>query len=198
MGRLGSRLPIYPPARDIDLRNRYTIINFPIFLRQRTGEYVAPSSQLGTPSTYADVPADTLYATYLLIPQRARLDGLWMNVVGAGAAGARIRMGIYADDGNLYPGRLLLDAGEVSAETTGGKTLSIDLVLNPGIYWFVFVTNDPTIDLRYFFYIPVLEASTWSGWSVVYAYAALPSTYPAGGGVSRSFEFRYRMAEWLR
>ena len=127
-----------------------------------------------------------------LITGRATLDRIAINVTAA-AAGL-IRLGIYADDGNLYPSSLILDAGEVSTGTTGVKTLTINQTLAPGLYWLAF-NNNATPTLRYLTTTSILPAwgtdSTLpdivgTSWSISYAYAPLPASFPSGAAVLTS------------
>src|SRR5262245_18042408 len=57
--------------------------------------------------------------------------GIIVNRIGiqvtAGAAGALVRLGIYADSGFGYPGTLLADGGQVDASTNGAKEATISL-----------------------------------------------------------------------
>ena len=70
---------------------------------------------------------------------------LAINVTTAGGGSAVFRMGIYAADKyNGRPGSLVVDAGTVSATTTGRKDLSFTQSLQPGIYYVAWVAQDWT------------------------------------------------------
>lgn len=72
------------------------------------------------------------------------IDKLGLSVTTAVAA-STVRMGIYADAGNGYPGALILDGGTVDSSTTGAKTLSITrTTLPPGTYWLAYVLQGAT------------------------------------------------------
>jgi hypothetical protein len=63
------------------------------------------------------------------------IDRLGCEVTTAGNAGSVGRLGVYADNGNLYPGTLLLDAGTVAADSTGIKEVTVSLVIPVGVVW---------------------------------------------------------------
>ena len=108
--------------------------------------------------------------------------------------GKNARMGVYADDGSLYPGRRLLDAGEVSIGTTGLKKLSVDESLPRGLVWLALHAN-PTSQVTVVFtaYKASVDKGAWVilgqdpsllipyvGWRVSSTYGPLPAVYPAG------------------
>jgi hypothetical protein len=64
-----------------------------------------------------------------------RFDQLGIEVTTAAAAGGVIRLGIYADNGQGFPGLLLLDAGLVPSTAAGLVTVTIYQLLPPGLYW---------------------------------------------------------------
>ena len=57
------------------------------------------------------------------------------EVTGAFGAGGVVRMGIYNSDSAGLPTTVLLDAGTVSATTTGFKTITISQSLSAGLYF---------------------------------------------------------------
>ena len=67
------------------------------------------------------------------VPVSQIFDRIAINVTTLAAGNARL--GIYADNGTVYPGVLILDAGVVTTGTTGIRALTIGLTLNPGLYW---------------------------------------------------------------
>jgi hypothetical protein len=62
------------------------------------------------------------------------LTALGVDVATAGSTGAVVRAGIW-EDSNGAPGALVADGGTASAETTGGKELSISETITSGYYW---------------------------------------------------------------
>jgi len=170
---------------------------FPPFLKQRTGTLLWSNLQLTEEGTYADIGANLLFAEPFLVCQKLELDRVGVNIAGPGGAGAKLRLGIYSSDENLYPSELKLDAGEVDATTTGWKTLGISLVLKPGIYYVALVSNDSTVDLYWGWVCQMVSLGISQGWRVSQTYGALPATFPAGAITFRSLEVGYRIARYL-
>src|SRR5688500_9696138 len=78
----------------------------------RSGLYYAPN---GTLSTVA--PSNQqMRAMPFIIPNALTLDRIACETTVDGEAGSVVRLGIYADDGNGYPGALVLDAGTVAGD----------------------------------------------------------------------------------
>jgi len=177
MGKL-ARLIVQPPDVLYDLLGIF---------QPKVGQYY-PSIHLHAwgGGTRADVPANCLRAVYYPILRKCKFDRIGLRVVGAGGAGAKIRLGIY-DDKDFYPNSLIVDAGEVDASTTGDKELTIDQTLE-GAYWLVCNTNDATIDFRYpASFFPLWEANLqhWGcGYVISQTYGALPSTFPTGATIT--------------
>lgn len=72
------------------------------------------------------IPAEgTLPLNIIMFPSGGTITDVAVEVTVAGSAGAVIRIGVYADDGNNGPSTLLVDAGTVDATTTGVKTLTL-------------------------------------------------------------------------
>jgi len=132
------------------------------------------------------INVDRLWATFYPVRRRIRVDRIGVEVDTAGGAGAKMRLGIYKDDGNYYPGDLVVDAGEIDCTTTGSKTLTIDEILEPGIYWLVFNGNDATIKIYYMGGIlgisvrPTYLDEVFCSYYLDQAYGPLPDPFPAG------------------
>jgi len=128
---------------------------------------------------------------YPFVPAKdMTLDQIAINVTVAGTL-ANARFGVYADDGNLYPGARLVETGAL-ASTAGVKVTPISVpVLGGELYWLA-EANDVSITLRT---VPLVEAlpilgfgadlgtAPGIGWDVAFTYAALPATYPVGATV---------------
>jgi hypothetical protein len=199
-----SDLKYYDKFRNPVVENitvKRNILDFPVFLRQRTGVWVRSNLLRAYSVAWADVPANYLRAVPMLIPQRARLSGFGIRVYAAGGAGAQGRVGIYTDDGNFYP-KSLVPGTElvIDMSTAGDKFSAIDVVLDRGIYWMAEVHNDGTVDLirMYTDFYLINYGENASIWRVAYTYGALPSTFPSGAtATDEGIEFRYRIAEYL-
>ncbi len=72
--------------------------------------------------------------------------GCFVTVKAEGTAFV-FRMGLYADDGTgaKPTGEPLLDAGTVSAEATGERSIAINQTLEPGRYWLAWVMQGTTL-----------------------------------------------------
>jgi hypothetical protein len=137
----------------------------------------------GTALTTGAIVANRLYAIPVPFAEVSRLDRLAINVTTLGTGNARL--GIY-EDSNAYPGKRLLDAGEVSIASTGVKALTISHLLAPGRKWLVLVSNG-TPTLRAFAvaslinllgYDNTLGTAGIFGFYVSFTYAALPAAFP--------------------
>jgi len=156
--------------------------------------YSSPGT--GTALTTGAGTVNVLRAIPFVVSKVMTVDQMAINVTTAGAGGTTAaRVGIYADNGNNYPGALVVDAGQVTTMTaTGVKTFTTGLpvTLDPGLYWLAYVhscsTTAPT--MRAFSvgsltpvlgYASTLPTNAQFGWSVAFTYAALPDTFTAGG-----------------
>ncbi len=137
--------------------------------------------------------ANTLRALPFIAPARGgRLDRIACNVTTLLAG--NLRLGIYKaiSDSNIYPGSLLAVSGDISSGTTGVKSYTIDLALNPGeLYWLAHVGSvaatlrcmavggvGPIMGMT-----SALSTAPNAGYSVAHTYGALPSVFTAGGSV---------------
>lgn len=140
---------------------------------------------------------NVLRAIPYIVSKTTTVDQMAINVTTVGAGGTgNARVGIYADNGNNYPGALVVDAGAAVTTSTGVKTFTTGLpvTLDPGLYWLAYVhdnaTTAPTMRALAVGSIPpvlgtgsTLPLTPSLGWSVAFTYAALPATFTAGGAV---------------
>jgi len=155
--------------------------------------------------------ANELLAIPLLISRTVKIDRIGINVRVGGGAGTKGRVGIYYDDGNLYPGKLLFDTGvaaEYDLNAAAVQTSVVDINLKLGVLWWVWHGSDnPQMwGLNHNSIHPQLGwANTLSGaggkgWKKAAAYAALPTTFPAGATVVTNDDIPaifFRPAVWL-
>lgn len=85
-----------------------------------------------------------------IVTETVTLVKIGAEVVAAGDAGSKFRMGIYVDDGNGRPGARVYDAGQIAGDVVGSQDLTINVTLPPNIYWIGGVvqsvtTNQPTM-----------------------------------------------------
>jgi len=150
-----------------------------------------PGMKAATALTTGAPTANVLRAFPFVAPRRgAVLDRIGINVTTLLAGSTRL--GIYrtVSESNLYPGDLLLDAGQVDTGTAGVKTLTINQALDPGrIYHAGIVSNAaPTlrcialagVGISLLGFGAAFPTTPTLGLSVAFTYAALPTPFPAG------------------
>jgi len=140
-----------------------------------------------TGSTVAKA-VDTLWASPFVVTSPGFLDKLAFEVT-TGAVGVA-RLGLYHNKGrnNLYPDTLIVETGEIDVSAAAVKEASIDVKIDAGIYWFVYLagTLAPTVRcVAAACALPLLGLSSAHanqlGISKALAYAALPAAFPSGG-----------------
>lgn len=164
------------------------------FLRlKKSGRYYGSFFTGGAQTTQAIATVNSLRAFPFFVPKTAKFDRIAIRVTTAGTGPTpKSRLGIYEDNGTIYPGKLVLDAGEVSVSSTGIKELVIDLTLKSGkLYWLVQIGQDttslavgaiPTTDAlaTILGWDSSLSGTPPLGYAVAQTYGALPANYPAG------------------
>jgi hypothetical protein len=143
--------------------------------------YAAPvvSRATGTPTL------NDLRLAPFLLGETTTFDRIAVDVNTGGSAGAVVRLGIYADSGDGYPGALILDAGTVDATATGLLTITINQQLTPGLYWIggvpqvatsvVHVSTGSALGIG--IGVTTLAQALWAGYSQTSVSGALPSTF---------------------
>jgi hypothetical protein len=142
----------------------------------------------GTAGTFT-LTANTLYAFPFIIDQPLRIEDI-STVIQTAVGGTTVRLAVYRDGGNFYPGKLVprTDQGTLSSATTGVKTNTFEpMKLIRGIYWAVIQSNGApaprsqgkVVSYKALGFNPTtLEAYT--GWQYSLAYAASPGIFPKG------------------
>lgn len=164
----------------------------------RAGYYFFPiSGHAG--STSAALGSGTLRVTPMLLRAAVTLTRLAAEVTVAGEVGALVRLGIWADNGNGYPGALVVDAGPIAGDVVAVAELTINSVLPAGIYWFgaavqAAPTTQPTvrtvdIDLTPPVPLPISTSlpsagATGVGLSATGVTGAFAASFPAGATVT--------------
>ncbi|OZE77241.1 hypothetical protein CH305_18570 [Rhodococcus sp. 15-649-2-2] len=94
-------------------------------------------------STSSASPNQQVRAQPWLLDRSVTIDRIGVEVTVAGGAGTKWRLGIYADNGNGYPGALVLDADAVAGDVVGmiEKTITA-LRLPAGLWWVAAVMQD--------------------------------------------------------
>jgi len=164
------------------------------FLRiKKTGRYFGPFLTGGAITTQALTSANSLRAFPFFVPKTMKFDRIAIRVsTAATGTTPRARLGVYEDKGDesVYPGALVLDAGEVAVNTTGLKEFVIDITLKGGkLYWLAFLGQDtaslavaaiPAADsLAIFLGLDNgLTGTPYLGYAVTQNYGALPANFP--------------------
>lgn len=109
--------------------------------RLRPNRWFAAPEGVGSPVALIQNEMGVVPVT---LQRAAKVDKLSVNVTTAAASNS-MRLGIYADNGEGYPGALVVDGGTASAATTGAKTVTFATVtLPPGTYWLAYVLQGGT------------------------------------------------------
>ncbi len=131
-----------------------------------------------------------LYAFRERMDASHTIDRIGLQVATAAAGGSLARVGIYDcpdEDGDPYPGALLVDSGSFAIDTTGQKIATVSLAVQAGrTYWFAYAANVGATVRG----LAVTQLDPWLGFDSTWAtaasyigatftYAALPATYPA-------------------
>jgi len=160
-----------------------------IYQLQRTGEYFPPFPVEGT-GTASALTAGRLYAFPFPISRDVTIDRLAIQVTTADA-GKKVRLGIYQHGANVYPGALLLDAGEVDVGANGVKEIVISQALPRSMY-FLAIISDGVPELRRLHHHLALMGiddtdfgKPYIYWYKAQAYGALPGSFPAAGSRMR-------------
>ncbi|MBA7711917.1 hypothetical protein ES703_120884 [subsurface metagenome] len=159
-----------------------------LYEAMRADYYATPVPMATNTTEVKTLAADTLYAQPLPIPRAVTIDELSLQVI-TGAVGMKARLGIYEDDGSVYPGALVLDGGEVDVGSTGVKKVLISQALTEKLYWTV-VISDGTPEmlriLRYWTPIGTKETKLgqlYSHLTRVQTYGVLPNPFPSGANL---------------
>ena len=163
-------------------------------LRRADGDYHRGASLANVDAdvnlTFAD---GVLWAIPLYAPGRPTLIDRIAIRIETPTTAADVRLGLYQDDGNMYPGQLIVDAGEVSAGSLDLKTLTVNETVPRGVLWlalkpegananlaginasspgaWVSLGEDPLVDSKSFF-ISWKKSSQGAG--------VLPTIFPSG------------------
>jgi len=166
-------------TQDFSFYRKYGVTNFEAW-------YTSPRA--GTALAGTALVAGRIYAMPFICPKAITLDqiGVYVSTLSTTTA----RLGIYTDNGNCYPGNLLLDAGTIDVTSTGAKKIAINQALAANtLYWLVIVcAATPAI-----YCIPVaavinilghpaaLGTAQHHGLYATLTYGVLPATFPTAG-----------------
>lgn len=141
------------------------------------GQYLYTASPF-TSSTSITLGNGTLRLYPWWVDRAVVVSRVAADVATVGEAGSRFRIGIYADNGNAYPGALLSDSGQIAGDSATVQELTISLALSRGLYWIGgAVQSAPTTQ-------PTMRTlGTWTPPVTL----AVGSTLPAASGTTAGF-----------
>jgi hypothetical protein len=93
---------------------------------------------------------NTLYAMPFVVSRTTKFDTISCEVTTGGAS-SEIRLGIYRDTGNCYPGVLIFDTGDIIATAGGVKDVTITAglqIFQPGLYWLTYENSATVPQIR--------------------------------------------------
>lgn len=101
-------------------------------------------------TTVATLGNGVLRVAPFIVRKAITITRIGACVTAAGDAGCVLRLGIYADNGNGYPGALILDAGTIPGDAIAVTEVTISTALPAGTYWVGAVpqgvtTTQPTV-----------------------------------------------------
>lgn len=168
--------PIVWHQRQLDAHTRN------LYEQMRVGDYLFPMP-IQTYTSFAIIAA-TLYTIPFLVARDVTLDRLRINITVAGAGGTLARLGIYADDGTIRPGNLVLDAGTVAVDAVAEVEIAIAQALTPGLYWLALLSDGiPTLGAFSIAWSPFQRIGSnynmGGRYTVAQAFGALPDPAPA-------------------
>lgn len=185
----------------------YYIITKPAatkFISDTNRYFVNTMNNIAT-NTTATV-SNYLYAWPVFFPKAFTFDQAVVEVVGGNSGGRLISIGIYTDNGNMYPATKLVQFTEISAATvdTVFQNLSpVFSVLPSSVYWIVVAGNNSNPTLRSLTNTSLPNMLGYglgtSGYADCYSYslaynAVLPTTFPA----SASYATKSQPIVWFK
>lgn len=103
-----------------------------------SGQYYYLPNSVVTGTTVALNAVGSARSTPFYIPNRVTLTRLGIGVATAGTATNVLRLGIYsANPDTGLPKTLLVDAGTIDGTSATSQEVTINLTLEPGLYWFI-------------------------------------------------------------
>jgi len=165
-------------------------------------DYKAGSINTKSAETDAVFGTGTVRAVPFYMPGKPNLVyRISAKVITAGAGGESVRLGIYANDGNVKPTHLLLDAGEIDVSTTGMKTIAIKESFPRGLLWLVATMEGNarmvTIDggtTGVWALLGEQAGTLIAGWKADHTYGSLPEQFGVGGAFTQTTTV---IAMWL-
>lgn len=159
----------------------------PVMSMFRYGQYIPDLPFAGYSSFEPD--GGSMFAGIFLAAFDMKIDRLAVRIDSPASAGSKLRLGIYSCQDDLYPGGLILDAGEVEASEAGFKQLSIEQVLKRG-YYFLAVLLEESCSLCFLklcqspLGMYSLYSAVFTGYVCNISWGNLPAVFPSGATTS--------------
>jgi hypothetical protein len=139
------------------------------------------------------IAANVMRAAPYALTKSLTFDSLQAEVTTLVGA-SNFRLGIWLDDGSLYPGALLVDSGELSGASNGVVAATISQAISPGVIW-LGILGDAAITFRApgsastpsdIMGEPAAMGSTirQAFYTVAQTYGALPDPFTAGATIN--------------
>ena len=155
----------------------------------KKGSYYRAGNTAGYSTVYVPT-TNHMFSQFICFGEDIAIDQLAISTYTATTGGVA-RMGLYADDGALYPGQLLYDSGEISTTTTGLKTAAppSPIVIAKGTpFWTCFLCGVAAPKLKSSDSTCLSALGTnnigvgwlFNGFFANHTYGALPAIHPAG------------------
>lgn len=162
------------------------------FGKLTTGRYYITTGQRDTGTGIAS--NGQLRLAPWILPNAATISRIGAEVGIVGDAGSKFRIGIYADDGNGYPGALIVDAGTINGDSATVQEITLSQALPAGLLWIggagqIISVTPPTMRGVS---VPAISVAigttgipaaneTRIGYQITGVTGALPSPFTAGG-----------------
>lgn len=101
-----------------------------------SGQYYMPFGVM-SPATSSAGGLGTLRVCAFIVDETVTISRIGAEVTTIGDDGSAVRLGVYRDNGDSYPGALLVDAGTIAGDVAAHQeiTLGTPVTLTPGVYW---------------------------------------------------------------
>jgi hypothetical protein len=151
------------------------------------------TSMLTAENGSTGIPAANVLRVTPFIPSRNMTVDRIAALVTSGVTG-NARLGIYSDDGNLYPSARLVDSGSLSTSVATVIVATVSVALTGGqLYWLAHVHNTASVQWQnsQSSAMPSIlgldnaltRGAVGVGWAATFTFAALPTPYPASAPV---------------
>lgn len=155
--------------------------------------YYYPLSQHSVTASGA-LSNGTLRIAPWAVTREISFDRIGAEISVVGEAGSKLRLGIYEDNGSCFPGKLVLDAGQINGDSATVQELVCSQTLPVGLFWIGAVVQSapattPTVRCVNAWsppvpiamsVVPPTAGATAVGFATSGVPGALPDTFPVG------------------